>query len=131
MLTKKFFPLDVNWAEVSRASSIAKFKAHKKLNRNVGTLRLFPGITEATVKALLAEPIEGVILETYGAGNAPNTRDDIMRALASASDRGVVIVNCTQCKKGTVTDMYATGKALRKVGIVSGNDMTPEVLSSF
>jgi len=93
----------------------------------VSSLRLFPGITETTVKALLAEPIEGVILETYGAGNAPDTRNDIMRALASASDRGVVIVNCTQCKKGVVNDLYATGKALRRVGVVSGNDMTPEV----
>ncbi|RIA95047.1 asparaginase-domain-containing protein [Glomus cerebriforme] len=118
--------INVNWAEVVRPASIAKFKAHKTLNRNVSTLRLFPGITETTVKALLVEPIEGVILETYGAGNAPNTRDDIMRALAAASDRGVVIVNCTQCKKGIVTDLYATGKALRKVGVVSGNDMTPE-----
>ncbi|CAI2171130.1 13868_t:CDS:10 [Funneliformis geosporum] len=118
--------IDVNWAEIVRPSSISRFKAHKALNRNVSSLRLFPGITESTVKALLAEPIEGVILETYGAGNAPDTRNDIMRALASASDRGVVIVNCTQCKKGVVTDLYATGKALRRVGVVSGNDMTPE-----
>ncbi|CAG8734217.1 1833_t:CDS:10, partial [Racocetra persica] len=75
---------------------------------------------------IAAPPIEGVILETYGAGNAPDTRDDVMGALKEAAARGVVIVNCTQCKKGTVTDLYATGKALTKVGVVPGNDMTPE-----
>ncbi|CAJ0651584.1 6707_t:CDS:10 [Entrophospora sp. SA101] len=116
----------VNWAEVVRPFAIAKFKAHKNLNRNVSSLRLFPGITETTVKALLAPPIEGVILETYGAGNIPDTRDDIMNALGEASGRGVVIVNCTQCKKGFVSDIYATGKALSRVGVVSGNDLTPE-----
>ncbi|CAG8441038.1 11130_t:CDS:2 [Acaulospora colombiana] len=116
---------DVNWAEVVRPSAI-KFTAHKTLNRNVSSLRLFPGITESTVRALLAPPIEGVILETFGAGNVPDTRTDIMKALKEASDRGVVIVNCTQCMKGMVTDLYATGKSLTKAGVVPGNDMTPE-----
>ncbi|CAG8588399.1 13900_t:CDS:2, partial [Racocetra fulgida] len=118
--------INVNWAEIVRPSVISKFHAHKNLNRNVSNLRLFPGITESTVRALLAPPIEGVILETYGAGNAPDTRDDVMCTLKEAAARGVVIVNCTQCKKGTVTDLYATGKALTKVGVVPGNDMTPE-----
>ncbi|CAG8518882.1 9763_t:CDS:10 [Dentiscutata erythropus] len=118
--------IHVNWGEIVRPSAISKFLVHKNLNRNVSNLRLFPGITESTVRALLAPPIEGVILETYGAGNAPDTRDDIMRTLNEAAARGIVIVNCTQCKKGTVTDIYATGKALAKVGVVPGNDMTPE-----
>ncbi|CAG8527492.1 2959_t:CDS:10 [Diversispora eburnea] len=117
--------IDVNWAEIVRPSAL-KFRAHKTLNRNVSSLRLFPGITDSTVKALLAPPIEGVILETYGAGNAPDTRDDLMRVLAEACGRGVVIVNCSQCKRGMVTELYATGKALARVGAVPGNDMTPE-----
>ncbi|CAG8623069.1 15712_t:CDS:10, partial [Acaulospora morrowiae] len=117
--------INVNWAEVVRPSAI-KFNAHKILNRNVSSLRLFPGITESTVRALLALPIEGVILETFGAGNIPDTRSDIMKALEEASNNGVVIVNCTQCKKGMVTDLYATGKSLTKIGVVPGSDMTPE-----
>ncbi|KAG5460267.1 MAG: asparaginase-domain-containing protein [Olpidium bornovanus] len=63
-----------------------------------------PGITESTVRASMAPPIQGVVLESYGAGNAPDCREDLMRALKDASDRGVVIVNCTQCKRGMVTD---------------------------
>ncbi|CAG8584921.1 6605_t:CDS:10 [Paraglomus occultum] len=118
--------IEVNWSDIMRPSVIAPFRAHKKLDCNVAALRLFPGITESTLRAFLADPIRGVVLETYGAGNAPDTRDDLMRCLAEASDRGVVVVNCTQCKKGLVSDLYATGKALAKVGVVPGSDMTPE-----
>ncbi|KAJ3287973.1 hypothetical protein HK104_008387 [Borealophlyctis nickersoniae] len=84
------------------------------------------GITEATVRAFLSPPIKGVVLETYGSGNAPNNRPDILAAMKEASDRGVVIVNCTQCKRGLVTDIYATGKALLEINVVPGSDMTPE-----
>jgi lysophospholipase len=74
---------------------------------------------------MLAAPTQGIVLETYGAGNAP-ARADLLEALKEASDRGVVIVNCTQCRKGLVTDVYATGKQLARVGVVAGADMTPE-----
>ncbi|KAJ3164569.1 hypothetical protein HDU88_005216 [Geranomyces variabilis] len=118
--------IDVSWADVLRPTTIAKFKAHKDMEASVAALRLFPGITEATVRGFLSPPIKGVVLETYGSGNAPNNRPDILLALKEASDRGVVIVNCTQCKRGLVTDLYATGKALLQVGVVPGSDMTPE-----
>ncbi|KAG9294764.1 hypothetical protein G9A89_008243 [Geosiphon pyriformis] len=118
--------IEVNWSEVMRPSHIAKFRAHKILNQNVATLRLFPGITESTVRAFLTQPIEGIVLETYGAGNAPDARQDLMNAFAEASERGIVIVNCSQCKRGLVTDLYATGKALTKIGVIPGSDMTAE-----
>lgn len=68
------------------------------MNANVASLRLFPGITESTIRTFLAPPIQGVVLETYGAGNAPSTRADLIAALKEANERGIVIVNCTQCK---------------------------------
>ncbi|KAI9030190.1 asparaginase-domain-containing protein [Phycomyces nitens] len=117
--------IDVKWPLVLRPMQIAKFQAHKILNPNVASLRLFPGINAITIRTFLAPPIQGAVLETYGAGNAP-TRDDLLAALKEASDRGVVIVNCTQCRKGLVTDSYATGKQLSLVGVVAGADMTPE-----
>lgn len=117
--------LDVKWPLVLRPTHIAKFKSHKILNRNVASLRLFPGINESTVRAFLAPPLQGVVLETYGAGNAP-ARSDLLAALKEACDRGVVIVNCTQCRKGLVTDSYATGRQLAAIGVVAGADMTPE-----
>ncbi len=70
--------------------------------------------------------IKGVVLETFGAGNAPQ-RADLMAALREACDRGVVIVAITQCVKGTVSDAYETGRTLLEAGIIPGGDMTPEV----
>ena len=74
---------------------------------------------------------KGLILESYGAGNAPNNRPEILAALSEASHRGIVIVNVTQCKRGLVMDIYSTGKALAECGVVAGSDMTPEVHLSF
>jgi len=71
-------------------------------------------------------PIRGVVLETFGAGNAPQ-RPDVMLSLKEACDRGVVIVAISQCVKGTVSDAYETGRTLQQAGVVPGGDMTPEV----
>eukprot|EP00158_Paraphelidium_tribonemae_P004258 Partr_v1_DN26665_c0_g1_i1_m69167 putative L-asparaginase len=118
--------IHINWNEVRRLEPTGSFHAHKLLNPNVATLRIFPGITSSTVRAFLQPPIQGVVLETYGAGNAPTTRSDLLDILKQACQSGVVIVNCTQCKRGMVSDVYATGKALTALGIVPGGDMTPE-----
>ncbi|ORX92528.1 asparaginase-domain-containing protein [Basidiobolus meristosporus CBS 931.73] len=118
--------IDVNWAEVLRPSAINKFHTHKHMNPNVASLRLFPGITEASVRAFLADPIQGVVLETFGAGNAPSNRPELINALEEASKRGVVIVNCSQCKRGSVSDAYEVAKPLLRAQVVPGGDMTPE-----
>ncbi|XP_069772650.1 60 kDa lysophospholipase isoform X2 [Narcine bancroftii] len=118
--------IKVNWEAVWRPTSTKKFKVHTNMNRNVGLLRLFPGITAATVKAFLQAPMEGIVLETYGTGNAPDNRTDILEEFKKAIDRGVLIINCTQCLRGSVTESYATGKALADVGLIPGGDMTPE-----
>ncbi|KAI7865078.1 asparaginase-domain-containing protein [Spinellus fusiger] len=106
--------IEVKWANVLRPTQIAKFQAHQELNPNVGTLRLFPGISATTIRASLASPLEGVVLETFGAGNAP-ARPELIAALKEATDRG-----------GLVSDVYATGKQLAQIGVVAGADMTPE-----
>ncbi len=97
-----------------------------KMNPNVAALRLFPGITAETLANFLRPPLEGVVLETYGSGNAPDRRRDLLDALRAATDRGVVIVNCTQCHKGTVSATYAAGIALAEAGVIGGADLTPE-----
>ena len=89
-------------------------------------LRLFPGISIDIVKNFLQPPIRGLVLQTYGIGNAPEDLK-LISALKAANDRGVIIVNCTQCLKGTVNMKdYATGSALSKAGVISGFDMTLE-----
>jgi lysophospholipase len=67
-----------------------------------------------------------VVLETFGAGNAPQ-RKDLMSTLHEACERGVVIVAITQCAKGSVSNAYETGRTLLQAGIIPGGDMTPEV----
>ena len=96
-------------------------------NVQVAALRLFPGITAESMKNFLLAPVQGLVLETYGAGNAPAHDRALLEVLRAACTRGVVIVNCTQCLHGRV-DMsgYATGHALAAAGVVSGYDLTPE-----
>ncbi|XP_050312059.1 L-asparaginase-like isoform X2 [Anthonomus grandis grandis] len=99
---------------------------HRDLNPNVGTLAFFPTITSAQLESFLKPPTEGIVLQSYGAGNMPSNRSDILRVLKQAIDRGVIIVNITQCSKGAVSITYETGKVLEAIGIISGYDMTVE-----
>ncbi len=93
----------------------------------VGQITLFPGITVEVMRNFLQPPIQGVILETYGAGNAPDKDQAFLDVLKEATDRGVVIVSCTQCLYGMVDlAAYATGSALKNCGVISGYDMTTE-----
>ncbi|TFK42356.1 asparaginase-domain-containing protein [Crucibulum laeve] len=117
--------INVNWNDVIRQTSLRRFRAHKYMSPHVATLRLFPGITDATIKAFFMPPMRGVVLETFGAGNAPQ-RADMMKALKEACDRGMVVVAISQCAKGTVSDAYETGRTLLQAGVVPGCDMTPE-----
>ncbi|XP_041668086.1 60 kDa lysophospholipase isoform X2 [Cheilinus undulatus] len=122
--------IKINWDTVWRANTTAKFQVRTELNRNVGLLRLFPGITAATVRAFLQPPMQGVVLETYGSGNAPDNRPDLLEELKKATDSGVIIINCTQCLRGSVSMSYATGKVLMDAGLIAGRDMTPEAALS-
>ncbi|KAG6333224.1 hypothetical protein ID866_5859, partial [Astraeus odoratus] len=107
------------------ALSIAGNYIIPDMNPHVATLRLFPGMTGVTASAFLAPPARGVVLETFGSGNA-SQRADLMKALKDACDAGVVIVAITQCTKGSVSAAYHTGRTLQQVGVVAGGDMTPE-----
>ncbi|XP_074852507.1 60 kDa lysophospholipase [Carettochelys insculpta] len=118
--------ITINWETVWRANTTKKFKVHTTMNRNVGLLRIFPGITADAVRAFLQSPMEGIVLETYGTGNAPNNREDLLEELRKATKRNVVILNCTQCLRGSVAAIYATGQTLTDVGAIPGGDMTPE-----
>jgi L-asparaginase len=93
----------------------------------VASLRLFPGISPTLLEHVLAPPTEGLVLETYGAGNFPAANAELCAPLRDAVARGVVIINCSQCHGGAVRQsLYSTGAALQRLGVVSGRDMTPE-----
>jgi len=118
--------IQINWNAVRAASSAPMNPLPRELNATVGALRLFPGIAARLLDNVLQPPLQGLVLEAYGAGNAPDRDDALLEVLARATARGVVIVNCTQCLRGAVNlHAYATGAALLQAGLVSGGDMTP------
>lgn len=99
----------------------------KKLDTNVVILKLFPGITAAVVDAFLSIPnLKGVVLETYGAGNAP-TGKWFIDLLNVAILKGIQVVNVTQCVGGSVIlGHYETSVQLKEIGVIDGKDITTE-----
>lgn len=104
-------------------------KLRTKIDENVAILKLFPGISEKVVKAILNIPgLRAVVLETYGSGNAP-TDQWLYESLKDAVDRGIIIVNKTQCYVGSVEmGRYETSLNLVAAGVLSGYDITTEAL---
>jgi L-asparaginase len=93
----------------------------------VAAFRLFPGLKAEYLTHILAPPVQGVVLECFGAGNAPANNKKLMAAITDATRRGVVIVAVTQPLQGSADlRLYANGRALIEAGVVSGHDMTAE-----
>jgi len=114
---------------VHYSDSNAPLILHTSFDTNVAILKLFPGIQQPVVRALLhTRGLRGVVLETFGAGNAP-TDKWLYRELKSAVDKGIIIVNKTQCNTGSVEmGLYAVSLNLMKAGVLSGYDITTEAL---
>ena len=104
-----------------------QLKVQKKLNTNVAIIKLFPGISKEILKAILFTPgLEGVILETYGAGNT-TTEPWFIYILNEAIKKNIHIINVTQCSGGSVImGHYETSTQLKDIGVISGGDMTTE-----
>jgi len=105
-----------------------KLKVHTQLDNNIAILKLFPGINEQTVSSILnIEGLRAVILETYGSGNAP-TNEWFIAQLKAAIDRGIIIINVTQCKGGGTVELgkYETSLLLGEIGVIGGYDITTE-----
>ncbi|XP_071538284.1 L-asparaginase 1-like isoform X6 [Panulirus ornatus] len=118
--------IQVDYRSVFRPTHLEKFTVFDRLNRHVGLLRIFPSISAETVRSFLQPPMAGAVIQTYGAGNMPSNRTDIMEVLKEATQRGVILVNITQCMHGAVDNIYETGEALVDAGVMAGLDMTPE-----
>jgi L-asparaginase len=119
--------IDINRDLVRHDKRRRRLQVHELASPVVSALRLFPGISSELVRNMLRPPLQGLVLEAYGVGNGPDQNREFIAALAEATARGVVIVDCTQCLAGTVNlHEYATGSALARAGVVSGYDMTAE-----
>lgn len=99
---------------------------HTKLESNIAVVTLFPGISAALVRTQLAPPVTGAVLQTFGAGNAPESAE-LLEVLREASKRGVLLVNVTQCRHGGVAaGAYAASAGLVKAKVVAVGDITLE-----
>ncbi|MBI9055612.1 MAG: asparaginase [Bacteroidales bacterium] len=119
--------LKFNYGAIHYATTKKELEIHTILDENVVILKIFPGINKKVLHSILnIENTKAIILETYGAGNAP-TEKWFLNELENSIAQGKIILNVTQCSAGTV-DMskYETGNALLKIGVLSGYDITTE-----
>ena len=102
-------------------------RVHKVFDNNVVIIKMFPGINQKVLKTLVHIPdLKGIVLETYGSGNAP-TEEWFIELLQKAIISGIHIVNVTQCSGGSVNmGKYETSSELKKIGVISGKDCTTE-----
>ncbi|GAM23616.1 hypothetical protein SAMD00019534_067910, partial [Acytostelium subglobosum LB1] len=108
-----------------------RFRVHEKVNKNILVLHLVPGFSDDCVENLLRAPLEGLIIQSYGSGNAPAKKKRFLNLIVDAVKRGVVVVVTSQCPRGTVNlKHYETGKSLLDAGAVSGHDMTVEAAAT-
>lgn len=107
-------------------SSTAPLVVSRVSAQPIGMVSLYPGISAQVIQNTLMQPVNALILLSYGVGNAPQNTQ-LIQQLEYARQRQIPIVNCTQCLRGSVNMRgYATGNALKEAGVLSGGDMTPE-----
>lgn len=117
--------IQINGAEINKQPE-GEFTVNNITPQPIGVVTMYPGISAEVIKNTLRQPVNAMILLTFGVGNAPQN-PELLAQLKEASERGVVVVNLTQCLSGKVNmGGYATGCALAEAGVISGYDMTPE-----
>ena len=105
----------------------AKLEVCEQLEHNIVLIKVFPGLSESTFMAMTSDPeVKGVILETFGAGNA-TTADWFLERINALIKNGIPVVNVTQCSGGSVAmGQYKTSLGLKKAGVITGKDITTE-----
>lgn len=119
--------LKVNYDVILKNKVTKKLKVHTDFDDNVAILKIFPGINQKVLNAFFAIPnLKGIVLETYGSGNAP-TEHWFVEILEQAIHNNIHIINVTQCSGGSVSmGNYETSTQLKKIGVISGKDITTE-----
>ena len=119
--------LNINKEYLWRSKSKESLVLRTAMDTNVGILKLFPGISRPIIEAVLkSQLIKGLVIETYGSGNA-TTEPWFIEVLKEAIDNGLYIINVTQCVGGSVSmGQYETSSQLKSIGVISGKDITTE-----
>ncbi|HJZ40145.1 MAG TPA: type I asparaginase [Bacteroidales bacterium] len=116
-----------NYTAIRLPDKKNKLVVHRNLDNNLALLKIFPGISRNFVELVFQIPgLRALILETFGAGNAPED-GWFIGCVREAVARGVIVLNITQCISGSVEmSMYEAGRQLSEAGVISGHDMTTE-----
>lgn len=119
--------IDYNFSVIRTPEKSATLNLRASFETNIAILKLFPGINKNVVNAVLnTSGLKAVILETFGAGNAP-TDTWLLEELSKTIERGIIVLNISQCPGGRVVQgRYETSKKLQQIGVISGADMTTE-----
>lgn len=119
--------IEFNYHAVNYPYGDKKLKVYRELDNNVAILKIFPGITGKLLSSFFStDGLKAVVMETYGAGNAP-TGSWFISEVEKAVSRGIFILNVSQCTTGSVDmNKYTTGRRLQEAGVLSGYDMTTE-----
>lgn len=123
--------LSVNREKLLRQSNKKKLKVHLNMETRVLLIKLFPGISEEVLSQMLSlQGLQGVVMETYGSGNATD-EDWFVALIEKTIKNGIPVVNVTQCSGGSVAmGQYETSIRLKEVGMISGKDITTEAAIS-
>jgi L-asparaginase len=126
-LAKAGVAIDYNFSVIHQPTERKELKLRTKFDTNISILKLFPGISPASVKSILAiEGLKALVLETYGSGNAPSA-PWLIQLFKDSINNGLIILNISQCPGGMVVQgRYETSKWLEEIGVISGGDMTTE-----
>lgn len=119
--------INYNTDAIRKIEGTKPLQLHSKFDTNVVILKLYPGITEKAVKTILGIPdLRGVVLETFGSGNAP-TSEWFIDLIKKAIESGIIILNVSQCPGGRVIQgRYDTSQQLNDLGVIEGADLTLE-----
>lgn len=119
--------IEYNWPALKPPNMAESLVYKNNFDEHVAILKLFPGINKEMVRGILNIPkLRGVVMETYGSGNAP-TEKWFLDSLKEAIDKGLIIFNVSQCTGGRVIQgRYGTSKVLKELGVLSGADITTE-----
>lgn len=127
LLAEAGMRINYNRNAIMKVSQGKEFRVHTEMDTRIAILKLFPGITDSIFRSVLNAPgLKGLVLETYGSGNAP-TGGWFLDAISESIKRGVTVLNITQCLSGSIQmGLYQTSMELLRMGVVSGYDMTTE-----
>jgi L-asparaginase len=111
---------------VKKIDAMASVIVRDIVPQPIGVVHLYPGISSDVIENVIRQPVKALIIRSYGVGNAPQD-PSLLACLTKAKKEEIVVINCSQCIKGTVNmSGYATGNALSEAGVISGHDMTLE-----